>query len=75
MNIKKIAAGTVTGIVMLGSIALPAFAAPNNYVNTGSQLNSAAACDTSGNPVVNVNYKITNDADSALGGNMWALDS
>lgn len=57
------------------AIAVPAFAATQDgtNLNWGSQVN-ANACGTTGAPIINVNQKITNDADSGFAG-YWALDN
>lgn len=73
MNIKKILVGAAASAAMLSSFAGAAFAAPSVHTNFGQQLN-ASQCDTSGKPVVNVTYKVTNDVDSGLFGN-WATDN
>lgn len=73
MNIKKFFVGVSASAIMLGSMAVPAFAAPAVHTNFGAQLNSSQ-CNTSGKPVVNVTYKVTNDTDSGLFGN-WATDN
>jgi len=73
MNIKKFLVGTAASALMLGAMAVPAFAAPSVHTNFGQQLN-AGQCDTSGKPVVNVTYKVVNDVDSGLFGN-WATDN
>lgn len=77
MNSKKIVTGLATGAILLIASAIPAFAAPAVHASPalGSQLNPGVTCDTSGTPVVNVDYKISNDADTAIGGTVWAMDA
>ena len=55
---------------------IPAFAAPapSDHTNFGSTLN-ASTCNTSGSPVVNITFKVTNDFDSGVAGNAWANDN
>lgn len=73
MNIKKVFVTAAASALMLGAAIVPAFASPSVHTNFGQQLN-ASQCNTSGKPVVNVNYKVTNDTDSGLFGN-WATDN
>lgn len=46
----------------------------NPSLNSGKEL-SAANCDTSGKPVINVTQKVVNSIDSGEGGNYWAYDN
>lgn len=50
-----------------------ASAAPNLHLDWGQALNGPASSCPSGTPVVNVVFKVTNDADSGFGGG-WAMD-
>ena len=62
--------GGVLSLALLGT----ANAASSVHTNFGQQLN-ASQCDTSGKPIVNVTFKVTNDADSGVAGNVWANDN
>jgi hypothetical protein len=42
--------------------------------NPGREAN-ASKCDTTGNPIINVNEKVLNTVDSGQGGNYWAFDN
>ena len=70
MNFKKILISGAAGALMFGSLAVGAFASPQ-----GQNLN-ASKCVTSGKPIVNVTFKVLNDADSGVGlSQAWALDN
>lgn len=69
MNIKKLLIGGAAAGILAFSTAFPAFAAPQ-----GQNLN-ANQCNTNGAPLVNVTFKVTNDADSGVAGNAWANDN
>ncbi len=71
---KKFLIGAVGGVLMLGVSAIPAFAAPSVHTNFGHQVN-AAACNTTGAPILNVTFKVINDADSGTTRPVWAFDS
>lgn len=73
MNVKKIFALTSSVFALFAVLVAPAFAAPA-HTNYGQNLN-ASVCNTKGNPVVNVVYKVVNDADSGVAGNAWANDN
>lgn len=72
MNIKKFIVGVAASAVMLGAMAVPAFAAPNT-LNWGTEVN-AGECEQVGKAVVNVVQSVVNDVDSGLGG-YWAFDN
>ncbi|TAL69034.1 MAG: hypothetical protein EPN88_06870 [Bacteroidetes bacterium] len=74
MNIKKFLAGAATSAVMFAAMAIPAFAAPSVHTNFGQQVN-AAQCNTTGAPILNVTFKVINDADSGTTRPVWAFDS
>ncbi len=73
MNIKKFLIGGAAGALMLGAMALPAFAS-TEHLNWGSQIN-AGQCTKVGKPVVNIVQKVVNDVDSGQAGNYWAFDN
>ena len=60
MNVKKSLVGLIALAVMLGAMAVPAFAEPSVHTNIGQQLNASQG-DTSGKPIVNITYKVVND--------------
>ncbi|PIR80172.1 MAG: hypothetical protein COU25_01390 [Candidatus Levybacteria bacterium CG10_big_fil_rev_8_21_14_0_10_35_13] len=64
--------GSVAGTLILAAFAVSVYAAPNT-LNWGTEVNPGM-CDKVGKPVVNVNQKVINDADSGLGG-YWAFDN
>ncbi len=64
----------LSSALVLLSVAAPALAAPSAHTNFGAQLN-VGQCDTSGAPLVNVTFKVTNDSDSGIAGNVWANDN
>lgn len=73
MNIKKLLISTSAGILMLGVVAFPAFAAPVGVnIHKEAKQNS---CDVKGAPLVNVDYKVINDYDSNTAGTAWANDT
>ena len=74
MNVKKSLVGLIVLAVMLGAMAVPAFAEPSVHTNFGQQLNASQG-DTSGKPIVNITYKVVNDYDSGTAGNNWAVDN
>ena len=73
---KLFVAILATGVLSLFVAIIPAFAAPapSDHTNFGSTLN-ASTCNTSGSPVVNITFKVTNDSDSGVAGNAWANDN
>lgn len=61
----------VAGVVSV--LAFPAFAfAGTSDLHLDAQLKCA---NTIGNPVVNVTVKVSNNADSGIAGNYWAMDA
>lgn len=58
--------------LIFGKQAMPA---PNEHLNWGSEVNPGQCDETSGNLVININHKVTNDVDSAVGGGVWATDN
>jgi len=73
MNIKKILSGVAVSSVMLGSMVVQAFAAPQTTLNWGSQINSSQC--PNGNLVINVTQKALNDGDTRVGSGFWAMDN
>lgn len=59
--------------VILGSLLAPAALADNSFGK--GELQKSACLNTVGAPVINVEQKVKNDADSAVGGNAWAMDN
>ncbi len=59
--------------VILGSLLAPAALADNSF--GGSQLQKSACANGVSAPVINVEQKVKNDADSGVTGNYWALDN
>jgi hypothetical protein len=59
-------------VLVLGAQLLAGPTRPT--LSWGSQVN-AGVCNTSGAPVINVTFKVINDADSGQSGNYWAFDS
>lgn len=66
--VRAFALAAVVGLLAASGV----LAAPGPQLNYGSQLNSSQC--GSGPLVINVVQKVTNDADSAVGGTYWALD-
>src|SRR5581483_5667859 len=64
----RIFLGIITMAALAGSLV-----AGTDRLNFGKQLN-AAQCNAGGKMVINVVQHITNDEDSAVGGNYWAFD-
>lgn len=64
----------LTSVLAFLFATVPAFAAPSVHTNFGKTVN-ASSCDTSGSPVVNVTYKVTNDPDSGVVVPVWATDA
>lgn len=63
---------TLLTFILIAMSATTAMAKPHTF---GEQL-SASQCDPSGHRMVlNVVFQVTNDADSGVSGNYWALDS
>ncbi len=58
--------------VILGSLLAPAALADNSF--GANELKKSACANTVGAPVINVEQQVKNDADSAVGGNAWAMD-
>ena len=61
---------------LTAAMLLPAMASaapPHPGQNWGSYVN-ASTC-ASGTPVIDITYGVTNDSDSGLGGDWWALDN
>ncbi|MCL4397550.1 hypothetical protein M1403_00810 [Patescibacteria group bacterium] len=71
---KKILIGVASAAIGLAMFAVPAFAAPSVHTNFGQTVN-ASSCNTSSAPVVNVTYKVTNNADSGVVPPVWATDN
>jgi len=51
-----------------------ASATPSEHLNWGQNLAATETACPSGKPLVNVNQKVINDIDSAVGGGYWAYD-
>jgi hypothetical protein len=71
---KSLLVAATAGLV--AAMLLPAMASaapPPVGHNWGSYVN-AASC-AGGTPVLNITFTVTNDADSGLGGDWWALDN
>lgn len=70
---KKLIFGSIISVLMLVSNSSPALADEGGF-NSGKELNKSACIGAVGNPVINVEQKVKNDADSGVAGNYWALD-
>lgn len=66
---KSLLAGGIVGALMFGIVVSFAKASPQ------SQNFNLSQCNSKGKMVVNVTFKITNDADSGVAGNAWANDN
>lgn len=87
--IKKIATAAAT-LALLAATTIPAFADNSNHNfesenhgdhgNGGLHLDwkkevNAKKCNVHGDPIINVEEKVKNDADSGVAGNAWAFDN
>ena len=72
MNIKRITTSIALGIATLALSTTFAFA-DNNF--GGNELRKSACANIVGSPVIKVEQKVKNDADSGVAGNAWAMDN
>lgn len=72
---------TLAKIVIMGMVLVPSFgslvanAAEIKEPDFGKQLDSKACGEKLGKPLIDVEEKVLNDADSGQGGNYWAMDN
>jgi hypothetical protein len=65
---------SLLAVAVLALFAAPTWAAPG--FNPNAQLNKKECSPLAGNrPIIDVNEKVVNDADSGLAGNYWAFDT
>lgn len=69
---KKLILGIALSIVVLGLTSTVVLADEGAFKK---ELSKSACSNALGNPVINVEQKVKNDADSGVGGNYWALDN
>ena len=71
-KISAIISFAVILLIGLFSLTRPVFA--SDIFDPGKQLQESACVNVVGEPVIDVRQHVLHDADSAVGGNFWALD-